>query len=84
MKIHKLSMSLLFVLSFSAISAEIHIDTFPIPLMVESSTKGKFIDLGNEIAKRSGVKFIYEVAPPRKIVSDFSKKKVDCFSQHLM
>lgn len=57
----------------------VRIATFPIPLMVESDSKGVFVELTKEIAKRSQVQLQIEVAPTAKTLLDFSTNKVDAF-----
>lgn len=70
--------SILFsVSSFAA--QEIKLGTFKIPLMVESKTKGKFIDMSNKIAKKAGLKLIYKIYPPKQTVHKFALKEIDCF-----
>ncbi len=48
--------------------------TFPIPMMVESSSKGIFIDLIKEIEHRINVKFVINVYPTKRAYSDFQMK----------
>lgn len=55
------------------------IGTFPIPLMVESSESGVFIDLVKEIAKRADVKLEIVVAPPKRTIASFESGALDCF-----
>ncbi|MCB9061569.1 MAG: transporter substrate-binding domain-containing protein [Halobacteriovoraceae bacterium] len=47
--------------------------------MVESETKGKFIELSNEIAKRSGFTFKFDISSPKRTVTNFAEKKSQCF-----
>lgn len=64
----------------SSAEDKIHkIGTFPIPLMVESSEKGVFIDLVKELAKRSGVKIEIVVEPTKRTTSNFEKGKISGF-----
>jgi polar amino acid transport system substrate-binding protein len=74
-------LTLLFCLegSFAYAAKPLRIATFPIPLMVESESKGVFIALTREIAKRSHVDIQIEVSPTAKTLLDFSTNKVDAF-----
>ncbi|MNL02237.1 Cystine-binding periplasmic protein precursor [compost metagenome] len=65
--------------SFAHAAKPLRIATFPIPLMVESESKGIFISLTREIAKRSKVEVQIEVWPTAKTLLDFSTNKVDAF-----
>lgn len=68
--------------SFSSIALAakpLRMATFPIPLMVESDTKGVFVSLTREIAKRGHVDVQIEVSPTAKTLLDFSTNKVDAF-----
>lgn len=64
--------------AFAAVKP-VRIATFPIPLMVESDSKGVFIELTKEIIKRSQLKAQIEIAPTAKTLIDFSTNKVDAF-----
>jgi len=72
---------LIFVLSFSqfAVADSCKFVTFPIPLMVESSEKGIFIELTKEIGKRSGLDISIEVLPTKRAVHEFGSAKFDGF-----
>lgn len=65
--------------SFAFAAKPLRMATFPIPLMVESDTKGVFISLTREIAKRGHVEMQIEVSPTAKTLLDFSTNKVDAF-----
>lgn len=65
--------------SFAYAAKPLRIATFPIPLMVESESKGVFVALTREIAKRSKVDVQIEVSPTAKTLLDFSTNKVDAF-----
>lgn len=73
--------SLIFVLSFShlAVADSCKFVTFPIPLMVESSDKGVFIELTKEIGKRSGLDISIEVLPAKRAAHEFTSAKFDGF-----
>ena len=64
---------------FAFAAKAVRIATFPIPLMVESDSKGVFVELTREIAKRCHVSVRIEVAPTAKTLLDFSTNKVDAF-----
>jgi polar amino acid transport system substrate-binding protein len=49
------------------------IGSFPIPLMVEDSHKGVFIDLFTELANRSGIKYEIIVNPTLRTVQNFNE-----------
>ncbi|MEK2645496.1 substrate-binding periplasmic protein [Bdellovibrio sp. BCCA] len=51
--------------------------TFPIPLMVENTEKGLFINLTKEIAKRNNRDISIVVYPTGKTLLEFSNNKVD-------
>ncbi len=51
--------------------------SFKIPLMVESSTKGIFVELSNEVAKRAGIQLNISLFPPKRTVQNFMEKTVD-------
>lgn len=55
------------------------IGSFPIPLMVENSEEGVFIDLVKELAKRAGVKIEIQVKPTKRTISDFENGKISGF-----
>lgn len=67
------------ILPSSVLASEgrIFLNTFPIPLMVESKKQGVFISLVNEIAKRSSLDIDISVSPPKRAINQFLKKKVD-------
>lgn len=65
------------LLSSFAESKPLRFVTFPIPLMVESSTKGIFIDLTKEIAKRNNMQVKIEVLPIGKSILAFSSSQAD-------
>ena len=73
--------SLLIVLLFfsaeGAFAKKIKLGTFQIPLMVESSEKGLFVDLTKEIAKRAGVEMEIVVTPPARTADQFAKNEID-------
>jgi polar amino acid transport system substrate-binding protein len=60
-------------------AASLRMGTYPIPKMVESEDRGVFIDLAREVAKRAGYVLDLEIAPPPRIVGDFSQGKFDGF-----
>lgn len=65
-------------LAVGAWAAEpVKVGTFPIPLMVESSSKGVFVELAGEISKRVGQPFEISVLPPQRTVEDFLAGKLD-------
>ena len=77
-----LSGLLSFLISVGSISAHskvIRLATFPIPLMVESDSKGLFIDLTKEIAKRSQLEVHIAVYATSRTLLDFSTDRVDAF-----
>ncbi|WP_413574778.1 substrate-binding periplasmic protein [Bdellovibrio sp. HCB290] len=51
--------------------------TFPIPLMVESSTEGVFINLTRDIAKRSKTDLKIDVLPTGNAILKFTSGEVD-------
>jgi polar amino acid transport system substrate-binding protein len=71
---------LAFVVGASPLMASsLKIGSYPIPKMVESKDKGVFVDLTKEVAKRAGVSFELELAPPPRTVESFSKGMIDGF-----
>ena len=61
----------------STAADKIKVGTFPIPLMVDDSKKGIFIELANEIAKRAGLEFEITVLPPQRTHEEFQDGKLD-------
>ena len=55
------------------------VGTFPIPLMVESKTKGVFVELFSEIAKRAGIKYELVITPPKRTVTGLVDGSIDLF-----
>lgn len=55
----------------------IRLATFPIPLMVESETKGLFIELTRSLAKRANIAVSIEVNPAKRSLSRFMQGQVD-------
>lgn len=53
------------------------INTFLIPLMVESKTKGIFIDLTRELAKRAGINIDINILPAKRAINDFNLGNAD-------
>lgn len=53
------------------------LNTFLIPLMVESKTKGIFIELTQELAKRAGIQIIINIFPAKRAINDFSIGNAD-------
>lgn len=71
---------LAFVVSASPLmAASLKIGSYPIPKMVESKDKGVFVELTKEVAKRAGVSFDLEIAPPPRTVDNFAKGLIDGF-----
>ena len=71
---------LAFVVSASPLmAAGLKIGSYPIPKMVESKDKGVFVELTKEVAKRAGIPFDLEIAPPPRTVDNFSKGVIDGF-----
>lgn len=70
---------ILLALSSMSFAQEVKLGTFKIPLMIESETQGKFIEMSNEIAKRAGLKFNFIITPPKQTIGKFAKKETDCF-----
>ncbi len=63
---------------FQAMAGDsITLGTFPIPSMVESPSKGLFIELTKEIAKRNHLDVVISVAPPKRTLIDFTGKQLD-------
>tara|TARA_Y100000780_G_C13696051_1_gene422836 strand:- start:41537 stop:42238 length:702 start_codon:yes stop_codon:yes gene_type:complete len=58
---------------------EVSLVTFKIPLFIKSKTEGKFIELSNEVAKRAGLKFNFEIYPPKLTMYQYNHKKAQCF-----
>lgn len=56
----------------------LRIVTFQIPLMVETSEKGLFVDLTKEIAKRNNLEIKIEMLPTAKSILAFSSGQADC------
>jgi polar amino acid transport system substrate-binding protein len=73
--------SLIFVLVFSnfAFAESCKLVSFPIPLMVESSDKGIFIELTKELGKRSGLDVSIAVLPTKRAIHEFDNNKFDGF-----
>ena len=68
---------LILLLGMSMVHGEtIKVGTFPIPLMVESSTKGVFVELTQAIAKEAGLSIEIIVAPPKRTIKDFGNGKL--------
>ncbi len=57
--------------------APIQVAAVQIPLMVESSEKGVFIDLLQDISRRTGLKFDVKVYPGKRAHNLFKNKKAD-------
>lgn len=55
----------------SASAAEVHAVTFPIPVHVESETRGVFIDLVKAVAKEAGLTVDIAVVPPLRAHYEF-------------
>ncbi|WP_413584421.1 substrate-binding periplasmic protein [Bdellovibrio sp. HCB274] len=68
----------LFLFSLSA-QAKTSFVTFPIPLMVESSTEGVFIDLTRDIAQRSKTDVKIDVLPTGNAILKFTTGEADGF-----
>ena len=79
-KIYSMIVLFLLVSGMNHLAAETYkIATFPIPLMVESKTKGVFIDLVKEISNRANVKIEITVKPTNRTVKNFNEARVDGF-----
>lgn len=72
---------LVFLAVFSASAADkiYKFGTFPIPLMVENSESGVFIDLVKELAKRANIKIEIQVEPTKRTISNFDNGKLAGF-----
>lgn len=53
--------------------------TFPIPLMVENSQAGLFIEMTRQIAKETNSSIEIKVLPPGQAILEFSNNKFDAF-----
>ncbi len=51
--------------------------TFPIPLMVVDENNGIFIELTKSISSRANLDIEITIAPPKRTIFNFNKKKVD-------
>lgn len=70
--------ALVFVSQLSAFGAEtLRIGTYPIPMLVEDSTHGLFIDLTNAIAEKAGLDIEIRVVPSKRIVLEFQQQQID-------
>lgn len=56
---------------------KIQIGAYPIPLLVEDSTHGLFIDLTNAIAEKAGLEIEISVVPSKRIVRYFQEQQID-------
>ncbi|MCD4674800.1 MAG: transporter substrate-binding domain-containing protein [Desulfobacula sp.] len=70
---------LVFILSFPGFAAgeSCKLVTFPIPLMVESSNKGVFIELTKKIGEKSNLDISIQVLPAKRAVNEFKNNKFD-------
>jgi len=69
---------LLLGMSISVMAGEkVKFGTFPIPLMVEDSDHGVFIELTKTIAQRADFEIEIVISPPKRTMSYFIKQKVD-------
>lgn len=59
----------------SAAHATVDIVTFPIPVHVESETKGLFIELTREIARMSNTDITIKIMPPPRAAHDYAEGK---------
>lgn len=50
--------------------------TYKIPGLVESDSKGAFVDIALEIQKRSGQEFSIEIGPPKRVFNNFKIGKI--------
>ncbi len=67
-----------FILSVNCFGEDkIKFGSFPIPLMVVDSQNGVFIELSRTIAKKGNLKIDIKIKPPKRIITDFMKGKVD-------
>lgn len=62
-----------FLVSWSAAHAAADLVTFPIPVHVESETRGLFIEVTREIAKTSGDAINIKVMPPPRAVHSYTE-----------
>jgi len=70
--------TIFFLIHPSAFGGEkIQIGTYPIPLLVEDSTHGLFIDLTNAIAEKAGLDIEISVVPSKRVIHYFQQKEVD-------
>lgn len=55
----------------------ITLGTSPIPSLVESPSKGLFVELTKEIGKRNRLDIVISVVPPKRTLIDFASKQID-------
>jgi len=68
----------LLAMSFGASAgAAVEFATYLIPMHVESDSKGVFIDLINEMARRTGTSIHINVLPPTRAIDDFAHGQYD-------
>ena len=66
-------------LSSAASAAQFKIAGYPIPLMIESPTSGIFVEVVQELIRRTGADFEIVVYPAQRTVGAFHAGEIDAF-----
>ena len=66
-------------LSSAASAAQFKIAVYPIPLMIESPTSGIFVEVVQELIRRTGADFEIVVYPAQRTVGAFHAGEIDAF-----